>query len=183
MRASIRSPARRPRNRHEPFYVGGFSFGGPIKIPHPITRNGPTFNVQYQWVRNRNATVQSTLMPDAAERGGDFSQETNNAGKPVQIYDPQTGDPFPGNIIPVSRISPQAQALLQFYPAPNFPTGGGYNYRVQITNNQHQDSLQSRVNKSSQAEKFHRGRTSHSRIPARTTTTCSISWTTRVLSE
>ena len=39
---------------------------------------------------------------------------------PVQIFDPNTNQPFAGNIIPASRISAQAKALLALYPEPNF---------------------------------------------------------------
>ena len=52
------------------------------------------------------------------ERDGNFSQTLNAAGQPVQIFNPATGMPFPGNIVPVS---PQAQALLNEYPMPNVP--------------------------------------------------------------
>jgi len=91
---------------------GTVSFGGPIKIPHLI-RNGPNFFVGYQWTRNRNAGIQSTLMPTPLERIGDFSQTLNPLGKPVQIFDPNnSGAPFIGNAIPESRLSAQAKALL-----------------------------------------------------------------------
>ncbi|MCX6608826.1 MAG: carboxypeptidase regulatory-like domain-containing protein, partial [Acidobacteria bacterium] len=44
------------------------SFGGPIKIPRLLERNGPVFSVNYQWTRNRSAAVQTGLMPTAAQR-------------------------------------------------------------------------------------------------------------------
>ena len=125
---------------------GVFAFGGPIKIPHFI-RNGPNFFINYQWTRNRNATVGTGLMPDAAERMGDFSQVLNAQGQPVQIFDPATGSPIPGNKIPQNQVSPQALALLNFYPLPNFPGETRYNYQIPIVNIQHQDSLQTRLNK------------------------------------
>ena len=37
----------------------------------------------------------------------------------VNIYDPNTGLQFPGNVIPPSRRSPQAQNLLDLIPEPN----------------------------------------------------------------
>jgi hypothetical protein len=101
---------------------GVFAFGGPIKIPHFI-RNGPNFFINYQWTRNRNASTGTGLMPDAAERLGDFSQVLNAQGQPAQLIDPATGLPIPGNKIPQSQISPQALALLNYYPLPNFPGG------------------------------------------------------------
>jgi hypothetical protein len=119
--------------------TGNFNIGGPIRIPH-ILRNGPQFFVNYVWTRNRSATTTAGLMPTDAERAGDFS-----AFAPV--YNPQTGAPFPGNQIPASQISPQAQALLKFYPEPNFTGSTRYNYQIPILTPQHVDGLQSRVNK------------------------------------
>jgi hypothetical protein len=37
----------------------------------------------------------------------------------VNVYDPETGLQFPGNKIPQSRLSPQAQAILKLIPEPN----------------------------------------------------------------
>lgn len=127
-------------------FQGMASFGGPFRIPH-LVRNGPMFTLSYQWVRNRNASTTPGLMPTAAERDGDFSQALNTLGQPVQLYDPKTGLPFPGNVIPASRISPQALSLLNLYPLPNFTGSGSYNYQIPLVGATHQDSLQSRLNK------------------------------------
>lgn len=44
--------------------------------------------------------------------------------------------------------SPQAAALLAYYPDPNLPAGAGaYNYQTTLANRQHQDQLQSRFSK------------------------------------
>ena len=79
-------------------------------------------------------------MPTEAERGGDLSQTLNQLASPVVAIDPITGAPFPGNMIPVTRIAPQAQALLSYYPLPNFnpsvalqlpdPAGGYGRFRL-----------------------------------------------------
>ena len=121
------------------------SFGGPIKIPRLVRRNGPQLTVNYQLSRNRTANTNPYTMPTEAQRNGDFSQTLNAFGKSVQIVDPLNGLPFPNNAIPASRISPQALALLQYYPSPNFT--GRYNYQIPIVGNTHQDQLQARVNK------------------------------------
>jgi len=126
--------------------TGTVSFGGPLKIPR-LLKNGPVFFVSYQWTRNRNATTQSGLMPTAAERHGDFSQSVNAPGRPVEIIDPATGLPFPGNVIPGDRISPQARTLLALFPLPNFQGSGRYNYQIPIVGAAHQDSLQTRLSK------------------------------------
>jgi hypothetical protein len=126
-------------------FTGLASFGGPLRIPHLI-RNGPNVFVNYQWTRNRDAHTQSALMPSFDQRNGDFSQVLTPSGVPVTVIDPTTGQPFPGNQIPAIRFSPQAQALLNLYPPPNFEGPGGYNYQVPLTTITHQDSLQSRIN-------------------------------------
>jgi len=117
--------------------TGMAALGGPIQIPH-LFKRPPVFFVAYQWTRNNTASTLPGLMPDLAERAGAFSSA---------ILDPITGAPFPGNTIPESRISPQARALLSFYPLPNFNGGTGYNYQIPILSSSHQDALQSRLNK------------------------------------
>jgi hypothetical protein len=121
-------------------FRGVAAFGGPLKIPGLLPRNGPQFFFNYQWTRNRNDSTLPGVVPDAFERSGDFSH------LPLQIFDPATGSPFAGNVIPQSQISPQARALLNLYPLPNF-TGGRYNYQVATVGITHQDALQTRVNK------------------------------------
>jgi hypothetical protein len=64
----------------------------------------------------------------------------------VQAIDPSTGAPFPGNIIPVNRISPQAKALLGLYPQPNF-ISSRYNYQIPLIGNNDSDGIQTRINK------------------------------------
>jgi hypothetical protein len=107
-------------------FTGSAYFGGPLKIPH-LLRRGPNFFVSYQWMRNRNDTIGTALMPTAAQRMGDVSTSL---------------------IIPKSQISPQALALLNLYPFPNFSNPGAYNYQVPLVGATHQDSLQSRLNQS-----------------------------------
>lgn len=126
--------------------TGTASFGGPIKIPG-LWKNGPLLMVNYQWTRNRDATTQSGLVPTAAEREGNLARTLDSQGRPVSIYDPVTGLPFAGGIIPQNRISPQAVALLALYPLPNFPGGARYNYQVPVVGVLHQDSVQTRLNK------------------------------------
>ena len=111
-----------------------------------MLRNGPNFVVNYQWTRNRSAQNTPEVMPTAAERMGDFSQVLSQ-GKPVQIIDPTNGLPFPGDMIPATRLSPQALALLNLYPLPNFPGSSSYNFQVPLISPTHQDAAQARVNK------------------------------------
>ena len=120
--------------------TGLLSFGGPLKIPG-LLKNGPNLSVNYQWTRQRNAVSQPGLMPTAAQRSGDFSQKI-----PV-VIDPASSLPFPGGLIPPTRISPQAKQLLTLYPLPNFTGSTRYNYQIPVLGALHQDSLQTRANK------------------------------------
>jgi trimeric autotransporter adhesin len=106
-------------------FTGLASFGGPLKIPGLLKRNGPNFTVNYQWLHNRNASTQTGLMPTATQRAGDL----------------------PGFTVPLSQISPQALALLSLYPLPNFTGSTRYNYQIPLISGQHQDSVQGRMNK------------------------------------
>ena len=126
--------------------TGIATIGGPVRIPG-LLRNGPQFTATYQWTRNRNVTTPSVLVPAAAERQGDFSQSLTPQGVPVRVLDPATGLPLPDNRIPLSRISPQAMALLRFYPLPNFNDQARYNFQVPLVSGLHQDVIQSRATK------------------------------------
>ncbi|MBI2149119.1 MAG: carboxypeptidase regulatory-like domain-containing protein [Acidobacteria bacterium] len=128
-------------------FLGSFSFGGPLKIPGLLRNNGPNFFFGYSRTQNRNANTISTRMPTSAERSGDFSETRTPLGQPVQIIDPLNGAPFADNVISQNRITPQASALLNFYPLPNFEGGSRYNYQIPIVDITHQDSVQSRMNK------------------------------------
>jgi hypothetical protein len=126
--------------------TGTLSFSGPLKIPRLLPHNGPVLVLNYSRIEDRASSVYTGLMPTQAERAGDLSQATN-AGKPVTIYDPATGAPFPANLIPVRSISPQALSLLQYQPSPNFSGSNGYNYQVPLIANTHTDNLRAGLQK------------------------------------
>src|SRR5436190_10713257 len=101
----------------------GFTVGGPVIVPGIVNgKDRLFFMVNWEGLRERKALTQSTSVPLAAERLGDFS------ANPVIIYDPATrvfdgaGNviaaprPFPGNIIPQDRIHPVARKLLGYFP-------------------------------------------------------------------
>jgi hypothetical protein len=117
---------------------GLFAFGGPIKIPKWLPRNGPQFTVNYQWTRNTNAITQSGLVPTAAQRVGTF---------PIAPLDPLSNTPCPNAQIPATRISPQARALRTLFPTPNFTGSTRYNFQTPIVSGVNQDDLQTRINK------------------------------------
>ena len=78
-------------------------------------RNKTFFMGAYEGIRSDTTSNSIISVPTALMRQGNFS-EINRV-----IYDPQTGQPFPGNVIPPSRINPIAQKVLSQYPAANGP--------------------------------------------------------------
>lgn len=93
----------------------GGSFGGPIKHDKLF------FFGSFQGMRVRSSAFQNkALVATAAERAGDFS-----AAPASQLpRDPLTGQPFPGGIIPASRLDPVASKILaQMVPLPNTSDG------------------------------------------------------------
>ena len=117
----------------------GFSIGGPLKIPWLVSR-GPSMLLNFQHGDTHSATTRSAVLPGAAERAGDFSRS------PIAVRDPLTGLPFAGNVIPADRISPQAAALLAYYPLPDAATSTGANYQATTLVSSKSDRLQLRMN-------------------------------------
>jgi hypothetical protein len=124
----------------ENIYLFGGTFGGPVYIPKVYHGAQKTFffvSVEPTWTRIPN-NVSFTSVPTALERSGDFSQSwtsTNTGGQivryPIVIYDPLTVNtttgnrtPFPGMLVPKSRLDPIAQAMLSYLPQPNQPSDG-----------------------------------------------------------
>lgn len=93
----------------------GGTIGGPIVLPKLYNGKNKTF-FYFTWESMRyprQSTVQNTV-PTTFVKNGDFSREG------VAVQDPFTNVPFPGAIIPASRINPVAKAIIPFYPDINF---------------------------------------------------------------
>jgi len=100
----------------------GGTIGGPLIIPGTNFNKSRTklfFFFSYDRLRNKSVIDNSFTMPTALERAGDFSQTVTTTGAQVPIYDPATGQQFPGNKIPASRISPAGLAMLNLFPLPD----------------------------------------------------------------
>ena len=74
----------------------------------------------FQGTRNRSNPPQLiTHVPTAASLTGDFSTLASgpcqSSGKPLTLYNPTTGQPFPGNMIPGSMLNPVALKIAQNY--------------------------------------------------------------------
>ncbi|HKD06781.1 MAG TPA: carboxypeptidase-like regulatory domain-containing protein [Bryobacteraceae bacterium] len=90
-------------------------FGG--TIGGPIWKNKIFFFADYQGTRLRQGTTFNYVVPSVAERTGNFAELTK------KLIDPLNGTPFPGNMIPASRIAPQATNFLPYLPLPNLLQG------------------------------------------------------------
>ncbi len=120
-------PAWGGRNKPPPDHENnyGFSVGGPIGIPHLYDGRNRTFGYYSQeWYKQNNEDTDVSTVPTVLEKTGNFSDLVDANGSLIPIYDPQTGQPFPGNIIPPGRISALSSSILQYIPDPNRPGSG-----------------------------------------------------------
>ncbi len=102
----------------QPNTTWGASFGGKVFIPKVYDGKNKTFF--YLGLEHYDDTQSSSSVlptPTALEKTGDFSKSG------VTIYDPfntvgGVRQPFPGNIIPTSRINPVGLAIANNFQAP-----------------------------------------------------------------
>ncbi|HLK69244.1 MAG TPA: carboxypeptidase-like regulatory domain-containing protein [Bryobacteraceae bacterium] len=127
---------QRPRYRYQNF---GGTIGGPLIVPGTNfnkSRQKLFFFFSYDKLYNSTTSFATYTMPTQLEKAGDFSKTVTTTGALIPIIDPNTQAPFPGNVIPASRISAQGQAMMNLFPNPSplglalDPTGNrGYNFR------------------------------------------------------
>jgi hypothetical protein len=134
----LRSEVRgvEPRNANHNY---SFTTQIPLKIPgiYSNPNNRTMLRVSYSGSTGTTPFDQYATVPTDAMRRGDFSSAS------TPLIDPLTGQPFAGNQIPADRISPQAQALLQYYPAATL-TGTTRNYHRATTTYSRQNQVQLR---------------------------------------
>ncbi|MBI4889128.1 MAG: TonB-dependent receptor [Acidobacteria bacterium] len=122
----------------------GFTLGGPVSIPKVFNgKDRLFFMANYEWFRQRRNVQAVSSLPSAAMHGGNFSEllVIPNTGLRTQgIFDPatrqvvngvNTASPFPGAIIPATRLHKISKQLLEFYPVPNLVTADLRNNFVQ----------------------------------------------------
>ena len=123
----------------------GYQIGGPVIIP------GTDFNknrdkMYFFWGQEYYQQlvpaggINKIRVPTALERQGDFSQTLDANGNLVSIYDPSTGQPFPGNKIDRAQLSPAQQnvfdelsKVMSLYVQPNITGNASYNYATQLS--------------------------------------------------
>jgi Carboxypeptidase regulatory-like domain len=94
----------------------------------PIVKDRTFYFFDYQGYRVKQGQTFLSTVPSLKMRQGDFS-EINRV-----IYDPLTGQPFPGNVIPAGRFDPASKNIIdQLIPTPN--TAGTIGSTGQTINN------------------------------------------------
>jgi hypothetical protein len=117
----------------------GFQMDGPVFIPRLYDGHNKTFFMgAYEGVRAESLSSPFASVPTALMRQGNFSEIS------TAVRNPFTGQPFAGNIIPSSMISPVALKLLDLYPAPNL-TGTSNNVQGLGSNKDNIDQFLGRV--------------------------------------
>jgi len=113
-----------------------------------ILRDKLFFTTNYEGYIERSSIQAFAVYPTYAMKQGDltapFFHVGGNLNNPLTpIKDALNGGaPFPNNQIPASRISPQSQKLLQFFPEPNLGTAftGSNDYTGQTIGNTDESS-------------------------------------------
>jgi hypothetical protein len=148
-------PGLLPNSTVLPFQYNqfGYNVGGPFYIPGKFNKDKSKFFWYWgqEWVRYRFFDSATWTVPTALMRQGNFSELLTNTppnilGKVVQLKDPTSGNPIPGNIIPTGLLSQNGLGILKAYPNPDIPVGsagGNNNYYVTAKHpqNQRKDTL------------------------------------------
>jgi hypothetical protein len=107
-----------PTVGHQAYNYFGATIGGPVR------KNKLFFFGDYLRTTDHEAATQLVTLPSALSRTGNLSEGS------TKVYDPATGlqdgtgtgrTPFPGNVIPASRIDPISLKILALVPLPNLP--------------------------------------------------------------
>jgi Carboxypeptidase regulatory-like domain len=100
-------------NRAKPDFTQN-QFGG--TLGGAVFKDKTFFFGDYQGSRETQGVTALSTVPSLAMRRGDFSELTR------VVYDPTTGLPFQGNVIPSDRVDVVANNILtKLYPEPNTP--------------------------------------------------------------
>lgn len=126
----------------------GYNVSGPVMIPRVFNKNREKlfFLWSQEYLRFRREDISFQRVPTDLMRQGNFSEllSTNIFYSGTRtINDPSTGQPFAGNIIPQSRLSPNGIAFLRTYPTAIGAFPGNTNfYKVRPNwQNQRKDTI------------------------------------------
>ncbi|HEY1341853.1 MAG TPA: carboxypeptidase regulatory-like domain-containing protein [Bryobacteraceae bacterium] len=105
------------------YRITGFNLGGPVYIPGKFNQNKSKvfffWSEEFTGIKKNYATAFANT-PTDLEKSGDFSDSRDAAGNLIVIKDPTTGAAFPLNKIPAGQINSLGQAVLKFFPQPNY---------------------------------------------------------------
>ncbi len=109
-----------------------------VDVGGPVIRDRTFFFVGFEGLRARQGATFTGRVPLSEMIGGDFSRLG------AVVRDPMTNEPFPGNVIPASRIDPIGAALAAAYPAPN-ASDPSRNYVSRPINTLNDDTVIARI--------------------------------------
>ena len=154
---TLRVDPKPPLDRHQ---FGG-AMGGPLVIPALYDgRNRTFFFADYAGLKETRGQVFVNTVPTGRTRVGDFSDFRDANGNLIVIFDPLTTranpnfnsslpvsasnptflrDPFPGNVIPATRINQVGRDVAGIYPLPNGP--GNFNNYTSTVNREVTDNV------------------------------------------
>lgn len=138
----------------------GVATGGPVLLPKVYSgRDRTFFFFNYEAWRQTSRSNATGVFPSAAQLGGNLADNSAGTGitpagtcgngrwcynvlDPLTKTDAKNGLPFPGNVIPASRLDSITQKVIPFTPVPNilaYSSAGGLLYNtmkvVRSTNN------------------------------------------------
>ncbi|HEY1212815.1 MAG TPA: carboxypeptidase regulatory-like domain-containing protein, partial [Bryobacteraceae bacterium] len=116
----------------------GATASGPVVLPKIYNgRNKLFFMFNYEGFRQREGNNYTGLYPSTGQLAGNLADNSAGTGlfptnsafcqanaasaHCVDIINPATNQPFPGNVIPGSLLNPVSQKAIQFTPTPNVP--------------------------------------------------------------
>lgn len=91
----------------------------------PLMRNRLFAFANYEGMRNKQASTRVATVPPLAWINGDFSSLLTGTKDPAtgfdtgQLFNPRTGLPIAGNLIPASLRDAAGAAILKYYPGPD----------------------------------------------------------------
>src|SRR5437016_357545 len=99
----------------------GYGVDGPVYMPGKFNseRNKLFFLFSQEWLRYRTLPTNTATVPSELMRQGNFSELLGPNiffNRTYMVVDPATGQPFPGNVIPKTALSPNGLAMMNAYP-------------------------------------------------------------------